>query len=236
MATAQDICTYALGLILNDDASSTPVATDLNLALQTLQYLLDHWQLDPQTAIGLQEFVYTPTAGTQSITIGAAGNIITPMPPRIEEASFCRLNGVDFLIGFAASFEEYNSQPVKTNQGYPTKCFFNRDITTGLGTLYMWPASNGSELHLWIRQVPVSGFASMTLSTTLTLPMGLQKPLIDCLAAELLDSYNVPNPAYQQIKVKAANSLRKWKRSNIKINILQMPVSIGRYSANNYTS
>jgi len=308
MATAQQVCTYALGLILNDDASATPATTDLNLALETLQYLLDHWQLDPQSSIGLKQYVYTPTAGDQVLTIGAsmatvsvtsvstaatvttsavhglvvgdyvniagaspaayngkyaivtvpsstsftytfAGgtspatgtilvnpDIIAPMPTRLEEASFCRLGGVDFLIGFAASFEEYNAQAVKTNQGYPTKCWFNRNETSLWGTLYLWPASNAAELHFWILETPLAGFSSMTLATTLTLPMGLQKALIDNLAMELMDSYNVPQPAYSQIQKKAYLSLKKWKRSNIKINMLQMPVSIGRYTANNYTA
>lgn len=76
----------------------------------------------------------------------------------------------------------------------------------------------------------------MTLSTTLTLPIGLQKMLIDILAAELLDTFNVPQPAYGNIKQKGANSMRKWKRSNLQINMLNMPISIGRYTANNYTA
>lgn len=307
MATAQDICTYALGLILNDDATSTPAATDLNLSLATLQYLLDHWQLDPQTSLGLQEFTYTPTAGTTSILIGpalsatltsasttatatttqahgrivgddviisgatpaayngtytivtvpsattftytfaggtspatgtilASADITTQAPPRIEEASFARLNGVDFLMGFAASFEEYNAQPVKTNQGYPSKCWYNLDTVSQMGRLYLWPASNAAELHVWLRQVPLAGFASMTLSTTLTLPMGLQKPLIDNLAMELLDSFNVPQPAYSQIVKKAYLSLKKWKRSNVKVNLLQIPSSVANHAANNYTA
>lgn len=310
MATAQDICTFSLGAILNDDASQTPSSSDLNLALSTLTYLLDHLQLDPPSTIGLIEYTYTPTAGDQTMTIGVsqavtsvtsssttatvtttlphglavgdnvniagatqteyngkyavvtvpssttftytfAGSLTTPatgtilvnpdvvvpeLPQRLEESSFCRLNGVDFLMGFAASFEEYNAQPVKTNQGYPTKCFFNRNEIANWGTLYMWPASNGAELHLWVRRTPLAGFSTMTLSTTLTLPMGLEKPLIDILSAELLDAYNVPNPAYMQIKRKAYNSWRKWKRSNLQINMLQMPQSIGRYTANNYTA
>ncbi|MDD5688478.1 MAG: hypothetical protein PHE88_11685 [Elusimicrobia bacterium] len=307
MATAQDICTFALSSILNDDASSTPASSDLNLALSTLTYLMDYWQLDPQTTIGLREFVFTPATGTQSLTIGAdisvtltsastvatatttqehgrivgdiviisgaspaayngtytvvsvptsttftyafaggtspatgtilvSADITTAMPPRLENASFCRLGGVDFLIGFASAFDEYNSQPVKSNQGYPTKCWYNPQTTSQIARFYLWPASNGAELHLMIRQVPLSGFASMALATTLTLPMGLEKPLIDCLAAELLDSYNVPQPAYSQVKQKAANSLRKWKRSNLEINVLQMPSAVANRSANNYTA
>lgn len=184
-------------------------------------------------------FTYSFAGGTSPATgtILVNPDVVTPfMPQRIEEASFCRLNGVDFLIGLAASFEEYDSQPVKTNQGYPTKCFFNRNEISNYGTFFMWPASNGAELHFMIRHQTLAGFQTMTLSTTLTLPIGLQKMLIDILAAELLDTYNVPQPAYSQIKQKGANSMRKWKRSNVQINMLNMPISIGRYTANNYTA
>lgn len=308
MATAQDVCSLSLSEILNDDATQTPAAADLNFALTKLIDLLDHLQLDPTTTIGLREFTYTPSSGAQSITIGSAisstltsssttatvttsqnhgmivgdvvvisgasqteyngtytvatvpslttftytfagsltspatgsplvsPNIVTPMPVRLEESSFCRLGGVDFLIGFAPSFEDYNAQPIKSNQGYPTKCWYNTDTTSQIGRLYLWPASNGAELHIWIRQVPVSGFSTLALGTTLTLPMGAKKMLVDILSGEMLDSYNVPNPAYNQIKQKAMLSLRKWKRANVRIRELMMPSNLGRFTANSYTS
>lgn len=306
MAIAQDICVLALQNILNDDATSTPTTSDLNLSFTLLVNLLDHLQLDPQSAIGLQEFVYTPPIGTQSITIGASKTIssltsvsttatatctshglntgaevnivgatpaayngtyiitvvdantftyvfaggtspatgtilanpdvVTLMPVRLEESSFCRLGGVDFLIGFAGSFEEYNAQPVKTNQGYPTKCFYMPNNASNWATLYIWPATNGAELHLWIRQQPLFGFNSMTLASTLSLQMGMEKVLVDMLAKECLDAFNVPEPTYSKIERKGIASLRKWKRANLKLNQLQMPVSIGRYTANNYTA
>jgi hypothetical protein len=307
MAIAQDICTLALGDILNDDATSTPASSDLNLALTKLIDVLDFLQLDPETSLGLQEFVYTPALGTQSITIGnadtitltsvgtaatatflnnhgfivgdiiniagatptaynglyavatvpssttltytfaggtspatgtitASPNIVTQAPVRLEEASFVRLGGVDFLLGMAPSFEEYNINPVKTIQGYPTQCWYNQDTTSGIGRLYLYPASNGADLHLWMRQVVLAGFSTMTLATTLTLPMGLKKVLCDILAGQLLDSYNVPEPSYSKLEKKAALSLRKFKRANVKINILTMPISIAQRTANRYTS
>jgi len=315
MATAQTVVTLSLGQILNDDASQTPATTDLNLGLSLLQNLLDQnlldqFQLDPPSTIGLREYTYTPTAGDQTMTIGIsvavtsvtsssttatvtttlphgfavddyvniagavqteyngryqvvtvptsttftytfAGSGTSPatgtitvdpdvitdeLPQRLEESSFCRLNGVDFLIGFAPSFEEYNSQPVKTNQGYPTRCFYNRNEFNQWGTLYMWPASNGAELHLWVRRVMLAGFSSMTLSTTLTLPPGLQKTLVDCLSAEMLASYSVPEPTYSQIMRKASASLRKLKRSNLQIKTLDMPIYVNGRPANTYTA
>jgi hypothetical protein len=307
MATAQDVCTLALGDILNDDATQTPAATDLNLALTKLIDVLDFLQLDPQSSLGLQEFVYTPALGTQSITIGLqisavltstgttatvtttqnhgrivgdvvvisgatqteyngsytvvtaptvttftytfagsattpatgspliAANITTQAPPRVEESTFVRLGGVDFLMGFASSFEEYNINPMKTTQGYPYKCWYNQDTTSGIGRLYLYPASNGAEIHLWIRQVVLAGFSSMTMATTLTLPMGLKKVLCDMLAKELLDSYSVPDTAYGKIEKKANLSLKKWKRHNVQIRTLDMPAAIANRTANSYT-
>lgn len=298
MATAQDIITFTLSQILNDDATQTPAAADLNFGLSTFQYLLDHLELDPETSTGLKELVFTPQAGYQTITIAAgipttitsasttatatttlphyrnvgdrvvisgatqteyngsytivsvptsttftytfAGSITSPatgtivtsgdinatMPPRIELSSFQRLSGLDIPIIWAASFEEYTRQPVKSNQGWAMKYFYMPE-NTNIGTLYMWPASNGAELHLWARIDPLVNFSSMTLSTVLTLPVGVEKVFIDILAAELLDSYNVPEPQYQRIKQKGFNSLRKWKRMNLRIASLQMPRAIG---------
>lgn len=183
---------------------------------------------DTTFTFGATAGLTTPATGT--ITAGA--QITAPMPQRIEESSFCRLNGVDFPIGFAPSFETYTAQPIKSTQGYPSKCYY-LPSNTNIGTLYLWPASNGAELHLWVRETPVNGFASMTLSSLMTLPMGMQKVLVDCLAAEMLDSFNVPETAYSKIKIKAANSLRTWKRANIKIATLGMPMGVGSYGYRN---
>jgi hypothetical protein len=172
----------------------------------------------------------TPATGT----ILAGAQITAPMPQRIEDGSFCRFGGTDYLIGFAPSFDEYSGQPVKTTEGYPSKCFYLQS-NTNIGTLYLWPASNGAELHLWVRETPVNGFASMTLTSTLTLPMGLQKVLVDCLAAELMDIFGVQEPEYSRIRIKANNSLRVWKRSNLKVSTLRMPVGVGSYTSNAFT-
>lgn len=312
MTTPTDIITLALQNLVNDDSTATPTNDDLSLGLSYFINLCDYLQLDPASAIGLEEYVYTPTAGDQSFTVGASksvttltsssttatatvadhgfvnstnstynpyvnisgatptayngryqitvvdantftytfaggtspatgtiscdADIITNMPPRVEESSFVRLGGVDFLIGFASSFEEYNAQPVKTNQGYPTKAFYMPNTYSNWATMYLWPASNGAEVHLWIRQEALANFSSMTLTTTLILPMGTQKPLIDILAAELCDPFNILDPMYTRLKQKGANSIRKLKNSRLKIAELSMPANLGRFTANNYTA
>lgn len=306
MATAGQIITKALQQILNEDTNTTTTASDSSLGLSFLIDLLDLMQLSPQDTVGLREYVYTPTAGDQYVTIGsshavtsmtqtgatvtvtatvdhgfstgskvviagavetgynglqtitvtsdsvftfeataglttpatgtitAGAQITAPMPQRIETSSFSRLNGVDYLIGFAPSLEIYNSQTVKSNQGYPSQCYY-LPSNTNIGTLYLWPASNGAELHLWVRETPINGFASMGLSTVLSLPMGMQKVLVDCLSAELLDLYGTPEPEYSRFKRKAANSLRTWKRANIKIGTLSMPTGVRNYGNNEFT-
>jgi hypothetical protein len=164
----------------------------------------------------------TPATGT----ILTSGDINATMPPELLDPSFQRLNGLDIPVIWAASFEEYTKQPVKSNQGWAMKYFYMPQ-NTNIGVLYMWPASNGAELHLFCRTDVVVNYDSMTLSTVLTLGPGVKKVLVDILSKELLDSYNVPQPAYQQIQQKGFNSLRKWKRMNLRIDQLQMPRAIG---------
>lgn len=304
---AQTVISTALSQILNDDATSTQSNSDLNFGLSTLIYLLDFLGLDPQTSIGLQELIFTPTLGDQKITIAAgisttitsvstvatattatphyravgdrvtiagatqteyngaytivsvpssttftynfagsltspatgtittAGDINAQMPPRLETSSFQRLAGMDIPLIFGASWEEYTMQVNKTAQGFSVKSFYMPQDTM-IGTLYLWPASNGSELHLFARTDAVLNYSSMALATNLQLANGVEKVIIDILAAELLDSYNVPEPAYSRLKNKGNQSLRIFKRMNTRINTLGMPRGVAGGLRSQFTS
>jgi hypothetical protein len=129
------------------------------------------------TAPTATTFTYTFAGSTTTPATGTiltAGDINASMPVRIEASSFQRLSGLDIPIIWAASFEEYTRQPVKSNQGWAMKYYYMAE-NTNIGTLYMWPASNGAELHLWVRTDAVVNYDTMTLSTTLTLAPGVKK-------------------------------------------------------------
>jgi hypothetical protein len=214
MTTVADIAQRSCEILGVLAVGETLGTADTDICVRALSSLLDSWQLDPQAVVGLQELVYSPANGAQSVTIGASGQIVSPMPARVELSSFYRLNGVDVPIGVANSYDEIAAQASKTVTGLPQIMYLMRG-NANLSTLYLWPASNGNyELHLWVPQEDVAGFSTIISSTTLTLPNGYRKALEDCLAVELITSFSVPDVVASKVMHSAAMSLRKVKRGN----------------------
>lgn len=222
MTTARDIVDRALEIVQVKATGQDSSGEDSSLGLRVLTSLLDGLQLDPNATLGLEELTYTPAAGTQSFTIGTAGNIATTMPVRIDRSSFMRINNADYRIWFADSFEEYTEKRDKSLQGYAC-CAYWMPKNTGLGTLYLYPAANGAEFHLWVDQEVVDGFDSMTLSTVLTLPRGYRWMLEYLLADKLTIDYRVDQNLAMAIRAEAGIALRRLKRTNKRVPQLTMP-------------
>lgn len=230
MTTAATIVNRALEILnVYAPGMSAPAPEDSDLGLRALKTLLDAWQLDPQMTLGSQEFVYTPTGGQQTITIGATGQIVTARQPvSITMASFYRMNGVDRPVGIANSLEEYTAQANKAVQSLQPFIYYQRN-NTDVGTIYLWPAANGQyELHLFGQQEVVGGYSSMTLVTDLTLPNGYQKWLEDLLAFDLVEDYSVNSQVMERLKRRAEVATRRLKRANFVSHQLQQPVEVPR--------
>lgn len=229
MTTAADIANRALEILnIYPPGASQPAPEDTDLGVRALVTLLDAFQLDPQAVIGLREYVYTPSGGQQTVTIGPSGQIVATQPVTIEPSSFYRQNGVDRPIGIANSFEEYAAQANKAVQSLQPFIYYMRG-NDGQGTIYLWPAANGSyELHLWARQEVISGYASITPTTTLTLPNGYRKWLEDILAFDLCEDYSVPTESMARLEKRAGVATRRLKRANFVSHQLQQPVEVPR--------
>jgi len=208
---------------------AAPAAEDSDLGIRALKTLLDAYQLDPQAVIGLQEFVYTPTGGQQTITIGPGGQIsATRQPTEIAQSSFYRQNGVDRPVGWANSFEEYTAQANKAVASLQPFIYYMRS-NTDVGTIYLWPAASGTyELHLFAPQDVVGGYNSLTLTTSLTLPNGYQKWLEDLLAFDLCEDYSVPSDVMMRLEKRARAASKRLKRANFVSHQLQSPVEVPR--------
>lgn len=205
-------------------AGQATSADDSDVCIRALVSLLDSWQLDPQTTIGLTELVYTPIGGQNTITIGPTGQIVAPMPARFELSSFYRNGQVDTPLGIANSQDEYNAQPVKTVTGLPRFIYYERG-NSGIGTIYLYPASMGGiELHLWVRQDVVGGYQSLTPNTDLVLPNGYRNALEWCLAEEVQSDFGNSDG---DVVRKAALIRRKLKRSNFISGQLQPRFGLG---------
>lgn len=213
-------------------------AEDADVCVRALASMLDAWQLDPQTTIGLQLLTFTPTAGQQTVTLGDdednPSDIVVKMPVSLELSSVYRMNQVDMPIGFANSFDEYAAQASKFVQGLPTCCYYMRG-NNGIGTLYLWPAANGLyQLRLQARQDTIIGYESLTLNSDLTLPNGYRDALEKCLAEEVKLSFRVAPVVAAQVQQKAAGAMRRLKRANFVSHQIQNRVATytgtGRYS------
>ncbi len=212
---------------LNVQESGQQVATeDGDIGLRALVSMLDAWQLDPQATIGLQEFVYQPSGGQQTVTIGPTGQIVGTMPVRIEPASFYRVGGIDRSLGIANSLEEYTAQANKSFTGLASFARYERG-NNGVGTLYLYPAAEGTEvLHLWARQDVVLGYASLGLATPMTLPNGYQNAMEWCLASELSSDFAINSQA--DVERKASIAYRRLKRANFVSAQMQAPPGVTR--------
>jgi hypothetical protein len=224
--TPQTLITAALEHMGVAEIGQTPNPDDSDKCLRALISMLDAWQLDPQDIIGLQELTHTPAAGVQSFTIGPAGSIVATQPLRIESSSFYRINSVDMPLG-VGTLAEYNAKSTKTTQGHPEFVAMVRGYDTA--TVYLYPASDGdAQLRLWVQRDVVSGFATLTTSTSITLPNGYQNGLEWCLADEAAPDFSVPAEKLMVIARKASIARRRLKRANTRITEMRMPAGVAR--------
>jgi len=204
MTTTLDVVDRALEIVQVKAPGQATNAEDADLGLRALISLLDAWQLDPHSVIGLTELVYTPAAGVETVTIGPGADIDVAMPVRIDRASTVG----DAPLEFATEFGGVGAYWMR---GYD------------VGTLHI-PASDGSELRLWVELEPVTGFASLTLATVLTLPAGYLQALEYGLADKLTLDYGTDPVTSARIKLEAAVGLRKVKRANARVPQLDVRV------------
>lgn len=193
--------------------------------MDALKSILDALNLDPLAVIGRQEVTRTPAAGVQSFTIGSSGGDVASigMPLRVE-AAFYRTNGVDIPVD-VEPLERYLSEASKTWRGPPIFVSYERGYSNG--TVYMYPAADGlSELHVWTLLDAVSGYASISGATTLTLPNGYQNYLEWALADEVAADFSVALHVEERASRKAAAAMRRIKRANTRTVEMQMPFGV----------
>ncbi len=215
MATPTTIITAALKhLGVLGAAESTVDAGDATTCLDALKSLLDSWNLNPRDCVGLQELTYTPAAGSQSFTIGPAGNITARQPVEIVSA-IRRVSNIDAPMD-VIEVAEWSQLPAKTTQAPTYAVALNRGDDEA--TVYIYPAADGStQIRLWVALDVVGSFDTLGLATSLTLPNGYQNALEWCLAEEVSAQFSVPDKTMARVIRKAGNSKRRLQRANARV-------------------
>lgn len=113
---------------------------ELERGLRLLNGMLKGWQAKGLMVWALTEGTLTLSEGEASYTFGSGGDVTT-VPFEITDARISRSGSELPMIRL--SRDEYDALPNKTNEGYPTQFFYDRQRSGG--TLYVWPAPDSAE-------------------------------------------------------------------------------------------
>ncbi len=224
MPTVLEIIDQALEHLEIKGAGETTSAEDSASCLRALVSFLDSLQLDPLAIIGLRELVFTPLAGAQSVTIGEilGTDIAARAPSGIHNSSFYRLNGLDTLLPLANESSQYTERSPKDLIGLPSLTLYERTPT--VGTLRLWPASDGSyELHIKTALEIVTGQSDLAITDFLILPPGYQTMLEYGLASEVALRFN-RDKKIPILTARFLRALKRIKRTNFQSPQISTPV------------
>lgn len=134
-STAVQIITDALNL-LGVLAEEQPLPSyDLERGLRFLTRMLKQWEAQGIGGWVFTEGTLTLVASTPSYVFGSGGSFTT-VPFEIMSARIYR--GSADVPMQRLTRQEYYDLPLKTNTGYPTQFFYDRQRDSG--TLYVWPS------------------------------------------------------------------------------------------------
>lgn len=222
MATAGDICKAAarhLGVI---DPDETLSGSEMAHLMSLLISLLDQMQASPAMSTGTVELTRTPVAGTQSFTIGPAGDVVAAQPLSIVSA-YTRVNGIDMGVN-VRTLDEYIAEPDKTVQALTQFVVLDRGYDTA--TVYLFPAADGlTQIRLVVQQDVLAGYAGIVSTDTLTLPPGMQNMLEWAVAEQAIPDFGVDPSVGSFVVGQAARSKRLFGRANVQRRVLSQDLS-----------
>lgn len=212
MATAQAIINgalRALGALPEAGSASPERSTE---ALETLNDMLDLWQIDDYLIFTEQIVKKVLTPGKADYTIGAASTSpdITATRPTTLLGAYMTVNGVDYPPMTILTDEQYAEIPVKTTQSpTPDSINFAAEYPKAKVTTYPVPsAANTLNLRL---QTPLTSFAS--LSTDVAMPPGY-KLAVQLNLALLLAPSEEKEPS-RELREQAINAKALCKTKNL---------------------
>lgn len=207
---ALSICTRALRLLRLYGVGETPSAEDLDLAFNSLNYMLDSMSAS-RAFVPVQQLRSFPTTGAQSYTIGPTGDIVAPRPTMLGVNNTVQLGVNEFPL-VVLTQEDYQNVGYKSSAGMP-ECIA-LELTAPNATVYVWPVSSGYTINLRTIE-PLASFAD--INTNVDLQPGFSEYLQYQLAVVLAPEFNVQ---LDQLVVSRASTLEKA----IKRQFLQVPM------------
>ena len=199
--------------------SDTPEAEESQLALRTLNRMLDSWLTRNLYAYHVKWQQITLTSSQESRTIGPSGQVNIARPAQIEVGSYVRVSGIDTELR-VVSRDTWAAVEDKSLVGARPEIVYY-EAASPIGTLYFWPQAD-CDVFLAI-QTQLTQFADLT--TAYTLPPGYEDAIILSLAERLC------RPFSRAIPLSLANDARKARAAvkalNLNVPELDMPLGNG---------
>jgi hypothetical protein len=187
MTTARDIIKKSLqkiGVLVKQEDPSSDEAND---ALDALNALISSWSNDSLVIYARTWENFALTGGDGEYTIGTGGNFNTTRPIAIIDG-YTRLINDDYPLRIVSD-EVYAAIPDKTSPGRPDVLNYDNAYPTAKIRLWSVPDVNYT---LYIQTE--KELTQFTLDTTVALPPGWVRALVNNLAVELAPEYGQEVP------------------------------------------
>lgn len=187
------------------DATETMGNAPAQLALRTLNRVMDRWQASRLYVYCVSEVV--ATVGGQSATIGPGLQFDCVAPQALHEGCYFVRSGMSYPLD-VWSREAYNAITLKSQANdYPFGVFYDR-----MGKVFFTGVPSPAEFHLQVL-ARLPKFAN--LDTDYALPDGYEDALYWTLCERLPAQFNLPVSA--NAPREAANARRVIRKANVTI-------------------
>lgn len=195
---------------------NAPTTAQYNRAVQTLNYMLTHFQTHGMQLFARKEASFSLTQGSSVYTIGPGGNVNILQPLRIYDARRKdTVSGQEVPLAIYSE-KEYLEIPNKLEEGTPIGMYFKprheigvTSHSTAVGQLYLWQpadAYNASNTTIYFNyQRPFVNFDTTT--DYIDMPQEWLEVVKWNLALRLAPVYGTPMMEYDRIKSMAKDLL-----------------------------
>lgn len=206
--TAYDLIIEARKKIGIHETEEPLQADQLTMGKNTLNVMLKAWQVGGVSMSQYTEGEITLSQGDKALQFGGSGSpAFATVPFDMVDVRITR-NNTDLPM-MELSREEYYAIPNKSQEGYPTQWYYDRQRNGG--TLYLWPAADvtaGTLKFTYIRKIEDMD----SNENDLDLPQEWYEAVIYGLADRMAEEYGLINtPLGQRVAQKAALSLQEIK-------------------------
>jgi hypothetical protein len=225
ITTALDLIKKALKQLRVLGVGDTLSDVEAQDSLDTLNLMLESWSLDRLFVYQETQRAFSTVNGQASYTVGPGAQFDMPTRPLKLTSAFTRSQGIDYQMSILTDATQYDGLVNKLIvTSFPNYIWYEQ--TYPLGTIYFFPVPSGNPVYLrfWDQ---VQAFPDLT--TQITLPIGYKECMAYNLAVSLAGEFGLEPPP--TVGLKAANSLTRLKRYNIKAQFMTSePSYMGRWN------